>query len=263
MVEPVAGVQPDPLGRDAAQRVVEDLDVPLGVGPALLRGGRPGSPRGTRSATGRRPAAGTRRRRWPGTPRAAPRPPRPGSRRGSGSTRCGRTRWGWSRAGTPRSTSCPASAARRLSMSVCSCGVAGVGDRSGAHHRRHRADLFLVLPQVVGVVLGERVDLHLPGRRHQPLAGGAVEPGQPVLDVGQEADLAHARRRSPRPARRGPARRPHRPPRSATSLAKPSTSYGRPCSRSRMTSSRSRGRARLPTWVDRMRSVLRCMVPGR
>ena len=37
---------------------------------------------------------------------------------------------------------------------------------------------------------------------------------------------------------------------------------GRPCSFSRITSSRPGGRARLPTCVARMRCVLRCMVLG-
>ena len=69
-------------------------------------------------------------------------------------------------------------------------GVPLVSHGPGAHHGRHRADLVLVLAEVARVVLGEGVDLDLPGRRHQPLARRGVETPEPVLDVGQEADLA-------------------------------------------------------------------------
>ena len=83
VVEAVAGVQADLLGRDVAQRVVEDLDVLLGVAAALL--GRRG--RVLRQVLDQprvvdlqqEPGVDDRR----GTPRAAPRRRRRGTRRSS------------------------------------------------------------------------------------------------------------------------------------------------------------------------------------
>ena len=69
-------------------------------------------------------------------------------------------------------------------------GLAGVADRAGADHHPHRRHRRGVLRHVGVVVLGEVVDLLLPGRRQQRLALHLVEAGQPLLDVGEEGDLA-------------------------------------------------------------------------
>ena len=48
-----------------------------------------------------------------------------------------------------------------------------------------------VLLEVLGVVLGEVVDLLLPRRRHARVAHVDLEPAEAVLHVAEEADLAH------------------------------------------------------------------------
>ena len=57
--------------------------------------------------------------------------------------------------------------------------------------RRSGVDGRRVLLEVLGVVLGEVVDLLLPRRRHPHVVHVELEPAEAVLHVAEEADLAH------------------------------------------------------------------------
>ena len=66
-----------------------------------------------------------------------------------------------------------------------------VADRALADDPPQRCDRRRVLLEVVGVVLGEVVDLLLPRRGHAHVVEVGLEPAEAVLDVAEEADLAH------------------------------------------------------------------------
>ena len=66
-----------------------------------------------------------------------------------------------------------------------------VADRALADDPAQRGDRRRVLLEVVGVVLGEVVDLLLPRRGHAHVVDVGLEAAEAVLDVAEEADLAH------------------------------------------------------------------------
>ena len=69
--------------------------------------------------------------------------------------------------------------------------LADVADRATTDDAAKRGDGRRVLLEVLRVVLGEVVDLLLPRRRHPRRLHVGLEAAEAVLDVAEEADLAH------------------------------------------------------------------------